>query len=261
MGVCFQLLSIFHPEESNHADVRKPSLLFENTQATASTSAIGSSENNYNPHHISHRQYSVATAASSSAASVVVASPAIKESLDEESARIFPRQASGVVPSFRNSLKRPATKFTGYYRKSANGTETDGPRNPNIHIVYEKNPDDEKENITAGASTDNLIEEEHEEDFEDSENLSANGLFDLEEYLGDARNPDDEASFSGSGTSITTTTTATKQRNNADEGQQLSVSSNGYSKPSYSYSCLIGLCLKNSPNGELAVSEIYTFMW
>lgn len=35
----------------------------------------------------------------------------------------------------------------------------------------------------------------------------------------------------------------------------------GYVKPSYSYSCLITLALKNSLNGELTVSEIYAFLW
>ena len=35
----------------------------------------------------------------------------------------------------------------------------------------------------------------------------------------------------------------------------------GYPKPTYSYSCLIAMALKNSITGSLPVSEIYNFMW
>lgn len=38
------------------------------------------------------------------------------------------------------------------------------------------------------------------------------------------------------------------------------IAPNGYAKPAYSYSCLIGLSLKNSNTGELTVAEIYTFL-
>lgn len=34
-----------------------------------------------------------------------------------------------------------------------------------------------------------------------------------------------------------------------------------YPRPTYSYSCLIAMALKNSANGCLPVSEIYNFMW
>ncbi|CAD5228677.1 unnamed protein product [Bursaphelenchus xylophilus] len=35
---------------------------------------------------------------------------------------------------------------------------------------------------------------------------------------------------------------------------------NGYKKPNFSYSCLIGLALRNAEDGELTVSEIYRFL-
>jgi hypothetical protein len=36
---------------------------------------------------------------------------------------------------------------------------------------------------------------------------------------------------------------------------------NGFKKPLFSYSCLIGLALRNSERGELTVAEIYRFLW
>uniref|UniRef100_A0A914HZ44 Fork-head domain-containing protein n=1 Tax=Globodera rostochiensis TaxID=31243 RepID=A0A914HZ44_GLORO len=48
----------------------------------------------------------------------------------------------------------------------------------------------------------------------------------------------------------------------ADIGERAgpSVARNGFVKPAYSYSCLIGLSMKNSDTGELTVSEIYAFL-
>jgi hypothetical protein len=39
------------------------------------------------------------------------------------------------------------------------------------------------------------------------------------------------------------------------------VASNGWSKPPYSYSSMIGLAMTNAPTGELTVAEIYAFLW
>lgn len=47
-----------------------------------------------------------------------------------------------------------------------------------------------------------------------------------------------------------------KERKKNDEPQI----AGGYIKPPYSYSCLITLALKNSPNGELTVAKIYAFL-
>nr|CAD2162239.1 unnamed protein product [Meloidogyne enterolobii] len=45
-----------------------------------------------------------------------------------------------------------------------------------------------------------------------------------------------------------------------EQPRELPVAPNGFAKPAYSYSCLIGLALKNSTTGELTVSEIYAFL-
>lgn len=36
---------------------------------------------------------------------------------------------------------------------------------------------------------------------------------------------------------------------------------NGFKKPLFSYSCLIGLAMRNCETGELTVAEIYRFLW
>lgn len=43
--------------------------------------------------------------------------------------------------------------------------------------------------------------------------------------------------------------------------REVEESKNGFIKPCYPYSCLITLALKNSSNGQLSVSDIYSFVW
>lgn len=93
-----------------------------------------------------------------------------------------------------------------------------------------------------------------EEEFDENDGLNEDdepiSNFEQEDYFSGDEVHDEGTPFLNS--DVTSSDEQTK-----DEPQI----SGGFSKPSYSYSCLIGLSLKNSTSGELTVSEIYTFLW
>ena len=71
--------------------------------------------------------------------------------------------------------------------------------------------------------------------------------------------PSPSGSLGGPPTPTATSLPAKKKQLSHPPGYQ--GKENGFPKPAYSYSCLIGLALKNSRTGSMSVSEIYKFMW